>query len=120
VLKAQKALTIFAILRRENDPTLSCLQTCLPGSGRGFQRLREIGYDIKPAQMEQVVDSVASRMRVTKMKAEEMCCKGLKMKDQGQDCNRPNQPLYKSLLTDDGVPRVDVMEARKEQLPYIG
>jgi hypothetical protein len=89
VLKAQKASIIFAITRQENDSGLAALNTCLPGSGKGSKRLQEVGYDVKPSQMDQVIDSIADRLGLTKMKAEECCCKGLKLKDGGNDCNRP-------------------------------
>jgi hypothetical protein len=48
--------------------------------------------------MEQVVDEVENQRGVKKMKAEECCCKELKTEERGFDCNRPNQPRFRSLV----------------------
>jgi hypothetical protein len=119
VLKAQKIASVFSVVQREKDPTLAVLDTFLPGSSKRVKRLKEMHFNVAPSQMEQVVRDVAKLLSVTKMKAEECCCKILKTKEDGHDCNRPDQPLFRSILRQ-GVTVIEMIDYGKEPSTYNG
>jgi hypothetical protein len=78
-----------------------------PGSSTKHQeRLRNKGFDIKNAQMEQVVNSVSIKRNVCNLKGEEVCCKTLKTVDKGEDFLSPGSPVFATKISESGHPEL--------------
>jgi hypothetical protein len=106
VLKLQKFTYAYTGLKRNVDPNLTSYNICLPGSTKHQERLRNKGFDIKNAQMEQVVNSVSIKLNVCKLKGEEVCCKTLKTVDKGEDFLSPGSPVFATKISESGHPEL--------------